>query len=199
MMWYRRYFRLACTTAALAMAALALGGSARADTAQPAADDLSIGPGAVLTSRAADNDNGDAGPGSAEQFGFGLRARNGDRSILMALNGPGISLCSAHGPAAVVDFDTEQGNFPLQGMQCGRAFGMDVALDGCTATLEFHGFVHSDRSTRIYFGPMTTDVVFRKTGDSTGNMTVTIFTPKARIDFRGAVQSPTPIVMTTCH
>lgn len=84
-------------------------------------------------------------------------------------------------------------------MQCGRAFGMDVGLDGCTANLEYHGFVHSDRSTRIYFGPMTADVQFQKTGAQTGEMRLTIFTPKAPIVLQGQVLSPTPIVMTTCQ
>lgn len=76
-------------------------------------------------------------------------------------------------------------NNPLPGMQCGRALGMDVGLDGCTANLEYHGFVHSDRSTRIYFGPMTADVQFQKTGAQTGEMRLTIFTPKARSFCRG--------------
>jgi hypothetical protein len=197
----RKSIRIACLAATLVLATLVLGVGATADQAPvaPGADDLSIGPGATLMTVAGSTDGQDSATGSAaEQFGFFLKARTADRSLVMGLQGPAISLCSVHGPGAFVDFASESGNSPMQDMQCGRAFGMDVALDGCSANLEYHGFVHSDRSSRIYFGSMTADVVFRKTGDNTGTMRLTIFTPKAPMLFRGTVQSPTPIVMTTC-
>lgn len=190
------------------LAGIAVG--AQGAAAGPAPDDLVIGPGASLMLRPQDTTTESQGSSQdnqgalnqqgvgGEQFNFGLKTRLGDRSVLMGLGGGAISLCSIHGPSAEVDMVTENGNFPLQGMQCGRAFGMDIALDGCSARLEYHGFVHSDRSTRIYFGPMTADITFQKTGSNTGNMKLTVFTPKAPIVLQGQVQSPTPIVMTTC-
>lgn len=181
----RRRSALALLGALITVLLAALLGSIGA-AADPGSDDLVVGPNATLTLE------------SGEQIGFGLKARLSDRSLLMGLNGPAISACSIHGPGAQVDFNTESGNFPLQEMQCGRAFGMDIALTECGVQLEYHGFVHSDRSTRIYFGPMTADVDFQKTGANTGEMHLAIFTPKARILFDGQVQSPTPIVMTSC-
>ena len=212
-MVFRKSVVAASVTMTMILVGVAAGARVSADPAVPGPDDLVVGPNAILTLEAGQESNTDAstqgsdldnqgaaalhGPGG-EQFSFGLKARNSDRSLLMGLMGGAITLCSIHGPPAQVDFVTENGNNPLPDMQCGRAFGMDVGLKGCAASLEFHGFVHSDRSTRIYFGPMTADVKFQKTGANTGNMHLTIFTPKAPIVLNGQVQSPEPIVMTTC-
>jgi hypothetical protein len=152
----------------------------------PGPDDVLVGPNATLTLE------------SGEAFSFGLKARLLDHSMLMGLNGAGISSCSIHGPSAQIDFVTEDGNFPLQGMQCGRSFGNDVALQGCTVDLEFHGFVHSDRPTRIYFGPMTEIVEFQKTGTTTGQMHIRILTANLPIVLQGSVQTTDPIVMSSC-
>ena len=209
---YRKPILLACLLGAMVLTATALGVSAFAKPlglqAPPVPAELAIGPGATLSILTEGNGgdinqpgdgNGDApAASSTEQFNFGLKATTTDHSILMGLGGGAISLCTVHGPSADLDFATESGNFPLQQMQCGRAFGMDVVFDRCAVNLEFHGFVHSDRSTRIYFGPMTADVEFRKTGANTGTMRVTIFTPKAPIVLNGRVQSPTPILLSTC-
>ena len=209
---YRKPILFACLVGTLVLTATALGVSAFAKPLSlqvpgvPA--ELSVGPGATLSILTEGNggdmnqpgDVSSAAPAASltEQFNFGLMARTTDHSILMGLNGGAISLCTVHGPSANVDFATESGNFPLQDMQCGRAFGMDVNFDRCAVNLEFHGFVHSDRSTRIYFGPMTADIEFRKTGANTGTMRLTIFTPKAPIVLNGHVQSPTPIHLSTC-
>lgn len=181
------------------------------------ADELIIGPGATLSAQRAEadedvnrdeNDNKvdldqddettrpQAGP--SLHYGFGLRARRQGGQTIMQLGGPAISLCSVHGQGAVVDFATEAGNSPLQTVQCGRAFGMDVHLNGCTADIEYHGFVHSDRAQDVYLGMMTTDIHFTKTGPTQGLMRVTTFTPKRPIVLEGRVTTPSPITMATC-
>jgi len=172
---------------------------ARSVLAGPA-DDLVVGPNAIFTAGFPGDSGHDHSAASAgvEPFSFGLKARRTDNSLLMGLGGNALSECSVHGPSATVDFTTEVGNNPMPDIQCGRAFGMTVDLHGCRATLEFHGFMHSDRPTRIYLGMMTADITFEKTGANTGKMTLTLFTPKAPLVLRGTVSTPTPIIMTTC-
>jgi len=210
--------KLAILSSLLALAAgsillVAQTASAAPGGPPPRPDDLVIGPGALVyadrdqsdstSSEKKDPDQGNedaadrAGPDGLV-FNLGLKARRVDQSLITRLGGPRLSLCSVRGPGAYVDFVSEGGNTPMQSVQCGRAFGMDIDLDRCQANLEFHGFTHSDRFGDIYLGMMTTDVSFRKTGANTGDIRFTVYTPKTRIIVSGRVVSPTPIVMTTC-
>ena len=88
--------------------------------------------------------------------------------------------CSVHGPGA------DEGNFPYQGTQCGIAFGNTVVINGCVAELEAHGYVHSDHPNVNYLGSTTIDVRYQKTRNG-DQMSVTIYTPKEKIQLTGKV------------
>lgn len=98
--------------------------------------------------------------------------------------------CSVHGGGA------DEGNFPYQGVQCGTAFGNGVAISGCVADLEAHGFTHSDHPNVSYMGSTTIDVRYQKSrgGDQ---MKVTIHTPKEKIQLIGKVMGA-GAVMPSC-
>lgn len=165
-------------------------------------DDLQVGPGASFVVGRDSDDDGDRGRADRGRepvtFNLGLRARKDNRSILMGLGGPALSLCSARGPSMFVDFATEGGNNPLSGVQCGRGFGLGVEIDRCHARLEYHGMMHSDRSGQQYLGPISADVHFRKTGAQSGSLRVKIYAPRGPIVLSGEVSSPTPIHMPSC-
>jgi hypothetical protein len=60
-----------------------------------------------------------------------------------------------------------------------------VAVDGCVATVEFHGFSHSDWPLVTYLGSNTADVRLQKLSGTSAKMDVTIYTPKAPIVLTG--------------
>jgi hypothetical protein len=110
-------------------------------------------------------------------------------------------LCSVHGPRPMVTFGTGNGNFPLQGVQCGTAGGMPVAIDGCRVKLEFHGYAHVHHPKATYLGMMTTEIDFRKEpGASEGKIKMKVYTPKKKLVFEGNVvgATTTSIVMNSC-
>ena len=101
----------------------------------------------------------DARPGNAYSFDLVARERAeapgvGQSTLLVV--GPSLSLCSASGPQAEIDYslDGEEfpGNAPLAEIRCGTASGMAVAIDGCTASIDLHGYVHSDYPLVTYVG-----------------------------------------------
>lgn len=133
----------------------------------------------------------------------------GQGKTTLWIGGPGLSTCSTHGGSVEIDwtagFPTEDwtGNYPLTEIQCGTAYGMRVAVDGCEARIELHGYSHSDYPLITYTGSMTADVSFRK-GDQpdTGEMTIKIFTPKGPLKISGPITLADPdahIQMDTCN
>lgn len=109
------------------------------------------------------------------------------------------NVCSASGPDPVIDFGRRgpRGNTPLDDIECGTAGAMAVAVDGCVADIEFHGFVHSDHPNTTYMGMTTVDLRFRNGVEpDTGVIDITIHTPKDMISLRGSVMGS--VVMDTC-
>jgi hypothetical protein len=158
-------------------------------------------PGGALAAFGAVTDNN-----SGTTYNFGLRANEdavqaGVGSVVLGLGGPALSLCTAHSTAPLaVDFTTtpETGSFPYQNVQCGRAFGQTVAIDGCVATIKAHGFVHSDDPNSNILDGMTVAVRFQKTGTSSANFDATISTVAKKIDVHGKATTGGPILMPTC-
>lgn len=134
----------------------------------------------------------------------------GQGRATLSIRGPGVGVCSTHGGSTEIDWtgpgaDTWDfnGDFPLQQIQCGTAYGMQVAIDACTAKVELHGFLHSDYPAVTYTGSITADLTFQKgAAPDTGDLTIKIFTPKAPIKLNGPITLADPdahIQMDTCH
>lgn len=119
-----------------------------------------------------------------------------DRAGLGSVTALHVHGCSVHGSHGSIDFTTGGPSYSGERpeVECGTAGPMPVAIDGCTATIEFHGFAHVDLPI-AYLGPATTDLVFKKTATG-GVVAFTIFTPKGPIKFDGDVTGP--ISMDTC-
>ena len=131
-------------------------------------------------------------------YGFSLSAnesstREGQGGVTLFLNGEGLSLCTVHGPGAAPD------SFPLTQMQCGGAGGQAVSITECKAEIEAHGFSHSDFPRAAnYLGSMTVGVRFEKKGPNSGEIKVTVYTPKRPINVEGPVTFNGPVAMSTC-
>ena len=141
-------------------------------------------------------------------YDVSLVAREADTGIgvgnvTLLVNGPSISVCSAHGPTASIDFspggEDFSGNNPLVDIQCGTAYGMTVHVDGCTAKVSLHGFGHSDTPYFPYMGPATVDLTFKQLAPLSTNAQVVmnLFTPKGPIMLKGVMSAP--IQMDTCQ
>ena len=118
---------------------------------------------------------------------------------MLLINGPSLSICSAHGPTADIDFlpggEDVGGNNSLPEIQCGTACGMAVSLNGCTTKAELHGYSHSDYPWYADMGPSSVDLTFRKA--STGNqMTLKLYTLIGVIKLGGIVSGT--LQMDTC-
>jgi len=144
--------------------------------------------------------------GAGRTFEVALRAREfagdtGRGRVVFTLNtvsGHRISLCSTHGPAAVLDFDTETGNNPLQGIQCGSSGNQRVAVDRCSVHVEGHGFAHVDAPEIPVLGPVQYEVRFQADTDGQGgSLEVRIFSERAQLIVRGHVEAP--VTMETCE
>lgn len=124
----------------------------------------------------------------------------GTGQFTLQLLGPGISVCSTHGGVVDVGTSTDgenfSGSYPLEDIQCGTAYSMAVSIDGCTAETELHGFSHSDYPLIIYTGPNTVELAYKKTGDSTGKISMTVYTPKGPVKLAGQLNGP--VEMDTC-
>ncbi len=134
----------------------------------------------------------------AREFDFGV----GSGKVTLLINGSGVSLCSAHGPNADIDFsgggEEFGGNNPLQDIQCGTVFSTTTSIDGCTATTELHGFIHSDPPVIPYMGPGTLDFSFTKSAQpDTGVVKMKFYTPKGPIKLSGTLMGL--ITMDTCN
>ncbi|MBK9926643.1 MAG: hypothetical protein IPP66_15310 [Anaerolineales bacterium] len=139
-----------------------------------------------------------------QEYGFTLIAREAEDSagvgnVTLQLLGPSISICSTHGGS--VDIGTSEdgenfgGNFPLQEIQCGTAYGMAVSVDGCKVKTEMHGYSHTDFPLYTYTGSSTIEVTLRK-NNSGGDVDLKLYTPKGPIKLSGYLNDP--IEMDTC-
>ena len=144
---------------------------------------------------------------SGNTFDLDIVARESDEVagaglVALSVQGPSISLCSAHGPAGEIDFspggEDLAGNSPLGDIQCGTAYGMAVAVDGCTADIQLHGYVHADYPFTTYMGMMTLDLQFRKSvGPEDALLDLTIHTPKESVRLSGTLIGD--VTMDTCE
>jgi len=160
-------------------------------------------PGGFLSTRSAQLT--DARTGNA--YSFDLVAREDAEAAGVGLStllvvGPSLSLCSASGPEPEIDFslDGEEfpGNAPLPEIRCGTASGMAVVIDGCTATIDLHGYVHSDYPLVTYMGMMSLDLSLHKeAGPADAQVEITVHTPKEDIRLRGNLDGQ--VDMDTCQ
>ena len=85
----------------------------------------------------------------------------------------------------------------MNDIECGTAFDMAVAIDGCQADIEFHGYVHSDYPFVTYMGMMTTDIKIKTGTDPEDNeIEIKVYTPKEEIELEGNFSGY--IEMDTC-
>ena len=144
---------------------------------------------------------------SGVEYGLFLNGRESDDTAglgqaTVQLLGPGIQVCSTHfggvdiGNTSDGENFIENGNFPLAEIQCGTAYSQAVSVEGCTAKAELHGYSHSDFPVTIYSGPNTIELTYRKISDSTGKLTLVVYTPKGPIKLSGEVNGE--VTMDTC-
>lgn len=181
----RTVFKVAAITLAVAVIAGSVG---FAHTPAPSVPGGSISvTGATLTDRRTGN-----------EYLFDLVAEEDDveggfgRVTTLWVRGPSLSLCSAHGSPA------GDAGFPLLDIECGFAEWQAVAINGCVAEIELHGYSHSDYPFVTYMGMMTLDlrlVIGEGPGD--GRVQVTVHTPKEKIKLGGMLDGAT-IDMPTC-
>ncbi len=104
---------------------------------------------------------------------------------------PHIRTCSTHG--------SELGDgvgFPLTTIQCGLANDIKVAINGCRATVETHGYVHSDFPFTTYSGSSTIEINLSRRGVTNWIVDITLYTPKESIKLRGTLNGS--VVVSTC-
>jgi hypothetical protein len=114
--------------------------------------------------------------------------RQGTVQFLLSRQGGVGLICSANGPEAILDFDTDIGNNPLPGITCGTAGMMPVAIKGCKARLEFHGYAHIHNPKVTYMGMTTIELIFKKkSGIGKGKIQIKVHTPKSKVLFKGTI------------
>jgi len=130
---------------------------------------------------------------TAGDFSIDLEAieeDNGRGSVTLIIrvkDGPNL-FCSAHGPRPMINFGTGGGNQPLTGIQCGTAFGMPVSFDGCSASMEIHGYGHFHHPMVTYMGMVTAELTFHKRqGEGEGTVKIEVHTPKNTIILNGKI------------
>ncbi|GEM_PF-3281285 len=150
--------------------------------------------------------------GNGRTYHFTLRTSEENNSAgraYLLLRGPSISVCTTHGGSteawrAPIDPNnpndvTFNGNSPLTEISCGTAFGQSVAIKGCVANYEAHGFVHADRLQPVVYAGMTTiDVRYQKNSRSPDEIQITLYTPKDKIKLSGKVTADT-VTMPSCQ
>jgi hypothetical protein len=81
--------------------------------------------------------------------------------------------------------------------QCGRAYGEQVTIDNCKATIQAHAYQHSDHPLPSYLGPVGLEITLEKTG-SKWTLTVVPSTPvnTTKFTIKGPVTGT--IAMSSC-
>jgi hypothetical protein len=104
---------------------------------------------------------------------------------------PNIRTCSTHGSGLGGGV-----GFPLTTIQCGLSGDIKVAINGCRATVETHGYVHSDFPFTTYSGSSTIEIDFSRRGLTNWVVEITLYTPKESIKLRGTLNGN--VVVSTC-
>ncbi len=115
-------------------------------------------------------------------------------AVLWGLSGLPMSACSVLAGAGVpnnIDSD-RSGIFPLTRIECARAFGQTVSVDGCIVKTSFHGYSHSDNPKINFVGPVTIDITIQKT-QSKVSVDLAVHTPKGPIQVSGQFTGTTQI------
>ena len=128
-------------------------------------------------------------------YRFFLEAReqvDGSNSSQVTFNvhGGGLTTCSVHGDPARLNVGEPfnyGGTQPIRG--CGTASGQSVFIDGCTAMMQTHGFIHSDNPMVNYWGATTIDVKYEKKKAPNDKIQITLHTPTGKINLSGEVVS----------
>ena len=93
----------------------------------------------------------------------GSTAGQGDTTLLV-VNSPA-NACSVHGPSpstlsgSAFDYNSGASDYAFE---CGTAYGQAVSINGCTANIQMHGFVHQDTPLTAYLGTTTIDATVTK-------------------------------------
>lgn len=124
----------------------------------------------------------DAATGKTYKLFFEARegsdAGSGDTTLLIS-DSPA-NLCSVHGPSpealAGTAFDYGSGTDDYA-FECGTAYGESVAINGCKATMQAHGFVHQDHPLSNFLGNTTIDVAVTKS-NAAYKVSIKYWTPK---------------------
>ncbi|MBG1232279.1 hypothetical protein [Aestuariivirga litoralis] len=120
-------------------------------------------------------------------------------------NGLYASACTVHGSPAGVSSELQPAN-PGEdaqekgfdtGFQCGRAFGMAVNINGCTAKFQAHGYSHTDAPLITYMGFSVLEIELKKRNDHKGSMKVVVYTPAGKNMMSGEVTGA--INMPSCN
>lgn len=107
----------------------------------------------------------DAKSGISYQLFFeAMEVSAGRGSTTIGMSGGQMRVCSTHGPG--IDFSgtdfAYSGNMPFASIQCGTSYGQSVVINGCRATVEAHGFMHSDAPNLAHLGSTSIAIDFKK-------------------------------------
>lgn len=107
----------------------------------------------------------------------GASAGSGDTTLLIS-DSPA-NLCSVHGPSPAslsgTAFQYASGNEDYA-FECGTAYGQSIAINGCNATIQAHGFVHQDKPLSNFLGMTTINVALTKSA-GTYKVNINYWTP----------------------
>jgi hypothetical protein len=141
----------------------------------------------------------DENTGVSYQLFFEAIENNGGSGATTIVLGGFSRACSVHGPSPVVNPGSDfayGGNTPLVEVGCGTAYSQSVSINRCIATVEAHGFMHSDHPNVNYLGMTTIEVKYRKLthGDK---IELLLHTPKETVRLSGNVTGG-GVTMTSC-
>lgn len=118
------------------------------------------------------------GPATPGQPGIG--------EMYFSIAADSLTACDTHGPSAEPGFEGILGD-----IGCGGSSGQAVSINACEATLETHGFVHSDAPNTTFLGQVVIDIDLeitnKKNSNSLGTLEISIYTPKDVIEISGDV------------
>ena len=107
-------------------------------------------------------------------------------------DGGAILACSTHGGWSGPEGDLA----PLTNIFCGNASRQRVSINNCKATVQVHGFVHSDYPYVTYSGSTTIDVNLKKQ-DGEWLLRVQLYTPKEKVTMQGKLIGD--VFMSNCQ
>jgi len=88
------------------------------------------------------------------------------------------------------------GILPFPGLQCGTADNQSVSIKNCVATIQTHGFIHSDAPNVTYLGSVTIEVRYQvKRTPAKDEIEVKLYTPKETIKLSGKATVANAVAM----